>query len=300
MRHLLPSLILLLLPLFSSCEKNPPTAANEEKLRIVTSFLPLQSHALAISGGRAEVLQLLDQETGPHDFQFSPADVAKLSCARLLLVNGIGLESWLDDLVNAAGAKPLEVVDTSRGMTLTENATPLDGSPEAGANPHVWLDPRLALAQAKNVLAAMIAADPGYAAEYEKNAAEYFAKLEALDEEFATSLAPLKSKNLVTFHDAFPYLAERYGITYLGSFNAFPGKDPTPQELAGLIEKIRDKRVEVLFSETGYAPDLLVEIARQTGAKIAELDTLEVGAGTAEAYLTRMRTNLNSLAKAFE
>lgn len=298
MKFLLLSLTSLLF--FSACENNPPPSDPGEKLRVVTSFLPLQSHALAISGGRAEVLQLLDKETGPHDFQFSPADVAKLSNAQLLFVNGIGLESWLDDLINAAGARELKVVDTSRGMKLTGNPTPLDGSPEEGANPHVWLDPQLALAQAKNVLAAMVAADPNYAAEYEENAAEYFAKLEALDEEFTITLAPLKSKNLVTFHDAFPYLAERYGITYLGSFNAFPGKEPTPQELAGLMARIRDKRVEVLFSETGYAPDLLVEIARQTGAKVAELDTLEVGTGTADAYLTRMRTNLKSLAEAFE
>ena len=298
MKYLLLSLTSLLF--FSACEKKPPPSDSGEKLRIVTSFLPLQSHALAISGGRAEVLQLLDKETGPHDFQFSPADVAKLSQARLLLINGIGLESWLGDLIKAAGAKQLEVVDTSRGMKLTESPTPLDGAPEEGANPHVWLDPQLALAQAKNVLAAMVAADPKNAAEYEKNAAEYFEKLEALDEEFATTLAPLESKNLVTFHDAFPYLAERYGITYVGSFNAFPGKEPTPQELAGLMGKIRDKRVEVLFSETGYAPDLLVEIASQTGAKVAELDTLEVGTGTADAYLQRMRTNLKSLAEAFE
>jgi len=298
MKHLLLSLTFLLF--FSACEKTPPPSDPGEKLRVVTSFLPLQSHALAISGGQAEVAQLLDKETGPHDFQFSPADVAKLSKARLLLINGIGLESWLGDLIKAAGAKQLEVVDTSHGMKLTGNPTPLDGSLEKGANPHVWLDPQLALAQAKNVLAAMVAADPKNAAEYEKNAAEYFEKLEALDEEFATTLAPLKSKNLVTFHDAFPYLAERYGITYLGSFNAFPGKEPTPQELAGLMAKIRDKRVEVLFFETGYAPDLLVEIASQTGAKVAELDTLEVGTGTADAYLQRMRTNLKSLAEAFE
>jgi len=295
----LSSLLASLLAL-SACDNNKLPPAAEGKLRIVCSFLPLQAHALAIAGDRAEVLQLLDKETGPHDFQFTPADVAKLTDARLFFINGIGLEAWLADLVSAAGAENLEVIDTSEGIALAGNPTALDGAPDSGVNPHIWLDPQLALAQARNVLAAMVAADPDNAAIYEANAQVYFAQLEALDAEFEAQLAPLESKKLVTFHDAFPYLAERYGIDYIGSFNSFPGQEPTPKQLAELMEKIRSNQVNILLSETGYAPDLLVEIARQTGASVAELDTLEVGSGTADAYLQRMRANLKSLTESFQ
>jgi ABC-type Zn uptake system ZnuABC Zn-binding protein ZnuA len=112
-------------------------------------------------------------------------------------------------------------------------------------------------------------------------------------------LAPLPNKNLVTFHDAFPYLATRYGLNYVGCVSQFPEKDPPPRQLAGLIDRIRVSKAGVIFAETGYAPGLLTEIARQTGTRVSELDTLEIGEGHASAYLDRMRGNLAALKAAF-
>ena len=283
------------------------TTDTTRPLRIVTSFLPIQSHTLAIAGQNAEVVQLLGKDAGPHDFQLSPSDVKKLAEADLFIINGAGIEDWLDDLVKKSGNKDLVIVDTSKGVDLVE-------SPEEvaiagghghhhhqgdGGNPHIWLDPVIAQKQAANIVAALQKADPANAAAYAENGAAYAAELEALDAEYRATLKPLPNKNLVSFHDAFPYLSARYGLNYVGAIAEFPEKDPTPRQLASLVDKIRELQVGVLFAETGYAPGLLEKIAKETGAKVSSLDTLEVGQGGAKAYLERMRKNLSSLQRAF-
>jgi zinc/manganese transport system substrate-binding protein len=284
--------------------------AADRKLRIVTSFLPIQSHTLAIAGPHAEVVQLLGKDTGPHDFQLAPSNVKKLADADLLIINGAGIEDWLDDLVKKSGNKNLVVVDTSKGIKLVESPEEIAiaGGGHGhhhhhghghGGNPHIWLDPIIAQKQAANIVAALQKADQEHAAAYAENGKTYSAKLAALDTRYRATLAPLPNKNLVTFHDAFPYLAARYGLNYVGAIAEFPEKDPTPRQLASLVDKIRELKVGVLFAETGYAPGLLQRIAEQTGAKVSTLDTLEVGKGTPDAYLDRMEKNLASLKKAF-
>jgi zinc/manganese transport system substrate-binding protein len=284
-----------------------------EKLKVVTSFLPIQSHTLAIAGDKADVKQLLGKDTGPHDFQLTPADVKRLSDADLLIINGVGIEEWLGELIKKSGNKNLVVVDTSKGIKLVESPEEIEighdhthaldhehsHSHGDGANPHIWLDPVIAKKQAANIVAALQKADPANASAYADNGKAYEAKLAALDSDYRTTLAPLPNKNLVTFHDAFPYLAARYKLNYVGAISEFPEKDPSPKQLAALVDKIRSLKVGVLFAEEGYAPGLLKKIAAQTGAKVSELDTLEVGQGTPTAYLDRMGTNLDSLRKAF-
>ena len=282
-------------------------APKAEKLNIVTSFLPVQSHTLAIAGDHANVKQLLAKDTGPHDFQLTPADVKKLSDADLLIINGAGIEEWLGELIKKSGNKNLVVVDTSNGIKLVESPEEIEiGHAHAhdhdhgdGANPHIWLDPVIAKKQAANIVAALQKADPANASAYAQNGKVYEAKLSALDSDSRSTLAPLPNKNLVTFHDAFPYLAARYKLNYVGAISEFPEKDPTPKQLAALVDKIRSLKVGVLFAENGYAPGLLKKIASETGAKVSELDTLEVGQGTPTAYLDRMGANLESLRKAF-
>jgi ABC-type Zn uptake system ZnuABC Zn-binding protein ZnuA len=284
-----------------------------EKLQVVTSFLPIQSHTLAIVGDKADVKQLLGKDTGPHDFQLSPGDVKTLSDADLLIINGAGIEEWLGELIKKSGNKNLVVVDTSKGIKLVESPEEIEighdhthaldhehsHSHGDGANPHIWLDPVIAKKQAANIADALQKADPSNASAYAENGKVYEAKLATLDSDYRSTLAPLPNKNLVTFHDAFPYLAARYKMNYVGAVSEFPEKDPTPKQLAALVDKIRSLKVGVLFAENGYAPGLLKKIAAETGAKVSELDTLEVGQGTATAYLDRMGANLESLRKAF-
>lgn len=291
---------------FLAANASTATAATAPKLKVVTSFLPMTAHAKAIAGDTAEIKQLLDKETGPHDFQLRPDDVKKIASADLFIINGAGLEEWLNSLVSKASNPKLVVVDASEGIRIQDVPEAID---EAGAkphaaldhegNPHVWLDPVLAIKQVNNILQAFVKADPANAATYKANAATYIAQLKKLDSDFLSTLQPIKNKNLVTFHDAFPYLASRYDLNYVGFLEEFPEKDPSPKLLASLVSKIRDLKIGVIFAENGYSPELLKKIAAQTGAKVSQLDTLEVGVGTANSYLERMQDNLASLKTSF-
>jgi zinc transport system substrate-binding protein len=300
------------------------TAPREKPLRVLTSFLPMQAHTMAIAGDRAEVRQLLDKDTGPHDFQLTPGDVRKLADADLLVINGAGMEGWMDNLISRAGNANLIVVNTSAGIDLRESAEPLelgiaeeagghdhshdhshDGHTHGahcnheGENPHLWLDPVFALQQARAVLDALVKADPANAEYYKANAEAYFARLQALDARFRETLSALPNKKLVTFHDAFPYLADRYGLEYVGYIEQFPEEDPSPRQLGALVKLIKENDIGVVFAEKGYSTILFQRIADQTGARVSELDTMEIGLGDAGSYLERMEQNLIALEEAF-
>ncbi len=281
-----------------------PLSLPAAPLRVVASFLPLSAAALSIGGDRVEVSQLAGQGVGPHEFSPKPSDLKKLAGADLLLVNGLGLEEWLQEAVRKIGSSRLKVVDVSAAISPLEDPTELKLSGETkraeGANPHAWLDPVLAQKQALAIRDAFVAADPANAAFYAANAEQYLAQLRELDEAFRAALARLPSRDLITFHDAFPYFAARYGLNYLGSVEEFPEKSPSPRALARLVDLIQSHHVKVVFSEEGYAPKLLDTIAEQSGAKVAEIDTLEVGPAEADGYLRRMRSNLAVLQKAWQ
>jgi len=238
-------------------------------------------------------------------------EAGKRGLADVLVFNGAGMEPWLDDLIKQAAKKNLKKVDLSTGITLLGGSTSLDGDDHhhdhgdhsncdhGEHNPHFWLDPVLAIQQVETLQEALISADPEGAGIYQRNAEDYIARLRALDTEFQNILGPLPGKKLVTFHDAFPYLAKRYGLEMVGYLSRFPERDPAPAELAALIDGIREHEVKVLFTEAGYEPALLQPVAKDTGAKVSTLDTLEVGELGPDAYLKGMQKNLEALRTAF-
>ena len=310
--------ILILLPFIALLATCKPAADSEKsadsgKIRILATFLPVHAHASALAGDRAVVESLIAGDVGAHDFSPRPADMQRIAQADVIVFNGAGMEPWLDDLIKQAAKKDLKKVDLSTGIKLLENTDALDddhahdhghdhghhGCDHGEHNPHLWLDPILAIQQYETLRDALIAADPAGTETYQKNAADYIAKLRALDTDYQEILGPLPSKKLVTFHDAFPYLAKRYGLDYIGFISQFPERDPAPAELAALIDRIRASEVKILFAETGYEPALLQRVASETGAKVSTLDTLEVGELGPDAYLNGMRKNLETLRAAF-
>lgn len=294
----------------------------QQRLRVIASFMPVYAHAARVAGDKAEVSMLLRADAGPHDYQLTPDDVKRLASADVFVINGAGIEEWLEDLVKAAASPKLRVVDSSKGLEFASSPAAIEIPGTAGghdhghhhdhdhahhghdhgdgANPHIWLDPVYAIHQTRLITEALMQADPANASAYEANSAAYVKELEQLDRDFSTVLRDIPNKNLITFHDAFPYLAKRYGMNSIGYVEAFPEKDPTPAQLKALVNAIRKHRVGVLFAEVGYSPKIFEVLAQQTGAKIAELDTLEVGEADPNAYLVRMRRNLEALQKAWQ
>lgn len=260
-----------------------PSASESPKLKVLTSFLPVYTFAANVAGDFAEVENLLPPGASPHDFQLAHSDIRKLNQADLLIVNGLGAESWLDKLLkNAKQAKKVTV--TSAGL-----------SPEL--NPHIWLDPILAAHAVTNILRALQAADPAHAEGYAANATAFISKLYILDRDFREGLAAAKGTAIITYHDAFPHLARRYGLRIAGVVEETPEVAPGPRHLAHLRQMIRTEGIKAMFTDAGHSQKLAEQLGKDFGVPVAALNTLENGELSRTAYEDGMRKNLRVLQK---
>ena len=311
-------LALLLLPLLclSACTRAAAPAAKASpastaepagKIKALTSFLPVYCFTANIAGDLAEVENLLPANVGPHDYQFAPRDLRKLSAAQLFVVNGLGMEDWLGKTLKAAkGSKTATVVEAFAGVPKDRLITELPHihlpgehghHHHDGPNPHLWLDPTLAAHAVTNILTALQKADPKNAAGYAANAARYVERLQKLDADLAAALAPAKGRRIVTYHHAFPYFTRRYGLDLVGVIEEVPDVEPSPKYLAALLKVMREKEVKVIFTEPQFSPKLAERISRDAKIPVAELDTLETGPLKPTAYEEGLRRNLNTLLK---
>ncbi len=267
---------------------------------IVTSFFPLYSWAANIAGENAMVENLLPMGAEPHDYAFTFSDARKLERADVVVVNGLGLEAWLPKfLANSPRAR-------DRVVTISTGADPFliagehvhgPGEHSHHSNPHLWLDPQLAAHGVSNILAALQRADPGRASAYATNAQRYVQRLQTLDRDIQSALSGLTNRSLVTYHDAFPYFARRYGLKIAGIVEEVPEVNPTARQLSRLARVMREQNIRVLFIAPGGRTKVAQRIAADLKAELVELDTLETGPLSPAAYEERMRHNTTVLQK---
>ena len=270
--------------------------AGDGTFHIVTSFYPMYIDVINLTDGveGVTVTNMTKPQTGClHDYQLTTEDMKTLEKADAFVVNGAGMESFLDKVIKMQ--EGMTVIDASRGIDLMEE----DGE----ANPHVWLSITKDIEQVKNIRDQLKEADPAHADQYEANAETYLAKLEALKTEMHATLDDVPHKDIVTFHEAFPYFAEEFCLHILGVIEREPGADPTPAELETTIEQVKALPVKVLFAEPQYSPAAAETIARETGAKLYSLDPVVTGEATPDAkdaYLDAMRKNMETLKEALQ
>ena len=270
--------------------------AEDGTFHIVTSFYPMYIDVINLTDGveGVTVTNMTKPQTGClHDYQLTTEDMKTLEKADAFVVNGAGMESFLDKVIKMQ--EGMTVIDASRGIELMEE----DGE----ANPHVWLSITKDIEQVKNIRDQLKEADPAHADQYEANAETYLAKLEVLKAEMHAALDDVPHKDIVTFHEAFPYFAEEFGLHILGVIEREPGADPTPAELETTIEQVKELPVKVLFAEPQYSPAAAETIARETGAKLYSLDPVVTGEATPDAkdaYLEAMRKNMETLKEALQ
>ena len=277
------------------------------RLAVLTSFAPIHSLALNVAGEVADVSVLIPPATGPHDYSFSPSDLAKIARADVLIVNGVGLESWLDKGIRAVGKQDLRIVDSSRGINLITGiemrnlaGAKSEPDPDAGGpNPHIWLSPRNAIQQVKNICEGLAARDPQNAPVYRNNADAYIHRLATLDADILAATSSLPNRMLITFHDTFPYFARDYGFTVAATFEGFPGKEPSPRAIKQLREIIESAHVAALFSEPQYSAKAMQVFAQEFKIPVVQLDPMETGEGGRDFYERVMRKNLQTLVSAF-
>lgn len=280
-------------------------------LRVLTSFLPVHSMALAIAGSRASVENWLPAGVDPHDFHFSPADLRRLRAADLLVAGGLGLEGWNEAqlrrmsgndrlrLVEVGAAIPERVLihDACRHDHDHDHGHDHDHSHHGGPNPHIWLDPLLMAHAIGPVVTAMIELDPAGAGVYRDNAAAYASMVYALHRDFVAGLQEHREVPFITYHNAFPYLAKRYGLRLVGVVEGTAAEEPSARELAELSRLVRQEGVRVLFTD-GPPTRLARRLAADLKLSVATLETLETGDLVPGSYEAGMRRNLKALQEA--
>lgn len=275
---------------------NTAGGGKDGSFHIVTSFYPMYIATLNITQGidGVTVTNMTKPQTGClHDYQLMTEDMKTLEKADAFVINSAGMENFLDKVIKQQ--KRLKVIDASKGIDLLK-----DGDEE---NPHVWLSVTDAIAQVKNIAEQLKAADPKHADAYEKNAAAYIKKLEALKTEMHAALDTVPNKDIVTFHEAFPYFAKEFGLNIISVVEREPGTEPTPAELQETIEQVKALPVKVLFTEPQYSPSAAETIARETGAKIYTLDPIVTGEANEQAlnaYIDTMKKNMETLKTALQ
>ena len=278
-------------------------------MQVLSTFLPTYCIAANIAGDAADVQNLLPPGVGPHDYQFSPRDIGKLKSSHLIVMNGLGIESWLHRSIENLSAKEMpHLVETATGLGDRLIAMEDDhhhghghdhdhGHHHGHYDPHVWMDPTFVAHGVTNVLKAFQEADPRNAEIYEKNAFAYVERLHALDREIAELLKPVQGESFVTFHDAFAYFINRYKLTLAGVIEETPDVSPSAKQLSALYDTIRQTEAKVIFTEPQFSDKLAKRISADLSVKLGQLDTLETGDLIPTAYETALRRNAETLVK---
>ncbi|MBE9169939.1 zinc ABC transporter substrate-binding protein [Pleurocapsales cyanobacterium LEGE 06147] len=275
-------------------------AQNQQNTRIIATFLPIYMFTRGVTGDDAQVDILIPPGAEVHDYQATPGNVRELARADILVKNGLGMEEFLEQLIANAGNPQLKQIDSSQGIEPIEDDHDDDhghGHEHEEGNPHVWLDPVLAQQQVANIRDGLIEADPANAETYRTNAAAYIEQLQQLDEEFTQRLAPVRGCKFIAFHDAFPYLARRYGLEQMAIVE-LPEDSITPSDIQRVAEAVEQYQVKALLSEPQVDDKRLQQIANDLNLPVEQLDPIESGEADPQYYFQAMEQNLQSLERA--
>jgi zinc/manganese transport system substrate-binding protein/manganese/iron transport system substrate-binding protein len=279
-------------------------SADGGRLRVVATTTQVADFARAVGGDRIDLTQILKPNVDPHDYEASPADVAAIARADVVVKNGVGLEGFLDDAISSAGFDGT-VIDTSQGVTVRQgNGT----DEEKEGDPHIWHDPRNAKVMAHDIATGFAAEDPADRALYDSNYTAYAAKLDALDTRIRGQIhtLPPGRRKLVTNHDAFGYYVARYGLQFVGS--VIPSFDTSAElsakDLSDLVDKIRATGVKAIFSESSLPPKTADTVGREAGVRVVEGeqalygDTLGPAGSDGATYLQMEEHNTTTIVAA--
>lgn len=297
--------VLLLLAL-AACgtETNNPTAtpgAQGSKLSVVTTTTQIRSMTESVAGDKATVRSILTPGADPHEFEPTPGDVQAIVGSALVLKNGIGLDDWMDKLITNAGGTH-QVVVVTEGIPLRKG----DES-EGGEDPHVWYSVTNAMTMTRNIRDALVKVDSANATTYNANADAYLAKLDELDKYIAAQVAslPADDRKMVTNHDAFGYFIDRYGLRFVGSIipSMSTETQPSAQDVANIIKKIKQENVKAIFLENATNPALARQIGNDAGVKVVDTlygDTLGEPGTPGADYIGMMRYNADTIVAALK
>jgi ABC-type Zn uptake system ZnuABC Zn-binding protein ZnuA len=282
----------------AACGSAP--SKSDGALNVLASTTFLADIAQNVAGDRVKVESLLPIGSDPHSYQAAPSDVAKIAESKILILNGLGYEGFIDPLLQNAGGERL-VIEATAGLKPKE-----DGGGEHGVDPHMWLDPNLVITYVENIRDGLIKADPEGAEIYKANADAYITQLKDLDKWIVEQVntIPAERRLLMTNHEAMGYFAACYGFEVAGSVipSFSSNAAPSAQETAGLIDGIKKLNAPAIFLDTADNDVLAKQIADETGVMIItdlHLESLTDGM-PAPTYIDMMKDNVSKIVKALK
>jgi zinc/manganese transport system substrate-binding protein len=295
----------------------PQAATNSDKLTVLASFSILRDFVAKVGGDRVEVSTLVGPGADPHVYAPTPRDARIADTTRLIVVNGLRFEGWMDRLLQASATRALVIV-ASAGVTPLPPFYPPRvgqssdggvggrfGNATAGIDPHAWQRVDNAEIYVANIRDGLIRADPEGRATYEANAAAYTEELARLDADIrrAVAMIPPARRKVITTHDAFGYFGADYGMTFIAAQGVSTEVEPSARDIARIIRTIRQQNIPALFFENAVDPRLVRRIAAETGARIGGTlfaDTHTGPAGPAPTYVDMMRHNVREVVEALK
>jgi zinc/manganese transport system substrate-binding protein len=306
MRRSLPVLIVasvMVLTAISAVQGQAP--GNGYKLSVIASFSILGDFVRNVGGQRVEVAALIGPGADAHVYAPTPADAKIVGAAKLIVLNGLGFEGWMDRLVQASATRA-SVIVASAGIVPRQTGEP--GSFRnvvAGIDPHAWQSVHNAEIYVANIRDGLIRVDPQGRVGYEANAAAYLRELDRLDADVRRSIAtiPAARRKVITTHEAFGYFAADYGVAFIAAQGVSTETEASARDVARIIRLIREQNIPALFFENAVDPRLLRRIAAETGARIGGTlfaDALTAASGPAPTYVDMMRHNVREIVEALK
>ncbi len=272
-----------------------PTVVGTQPIIVVTTLYPLEFFARRVGGESVEVVNLVAPGVEAHDFGPTPSDIRRLASADVVVYNGAGFEPWLDRALDASGVEDRIIVEASLGVAEVSGGA----NGHDSADPHVWLDPLRAVEQVRLIRDALQRADPDRQVVYLENADGLIDELRTLHQRFAAGLADCAINHFATAHDAFSYLALRYGLEAAPISGISPEVEPSPKELARLADRLKVLGVAYVMVEPNVSDRLADTLAEEVGAGTLSLHPLESlspeDVERGETYFSIMEVNLSNL-----
>jgi zinc/manganese transport system substrate-binding protein len=327
-RRGLAALVVAAVVVLAAISAPPAQAAGTgDKLTVVASFSILRDFVANVGGDRVAVSVLVGPGADAHVYAPTPRDAKIVGAAGLIVVNGLGLEGWMDRLVQASATRAPVIVASAGIVPLPPSgarasrphleqagetpALPAEGRGDrfgnaaAAIDPHAWQSVRNAEVYVSNIRDGLIGADPQGRATYEANAAAYIQELARLDADIRRAVAtiPPARRKAITTHDAFGYFAAEYGIAFVAAQGVSTETEASARDVARIIRAIREQNIPALFFENAVDPRLVKRIAAETGARIGGTlfsDALTASPGPAATYLDMMRHNIREIVDALK
>lgn len=325
-KRLVMLLSLSAIAFLAACGNGASTASDDDNLKIITTFYPMQALTNAVVGDSAEVTVMMEN-ADTHEYEPSAQDIATLNEADVFVYNSEDMETFVatllasidnPDLVIIEAASEVELIDgdvETVGETTEEHedeetdAESHEDHDHEGhsheTDPHTWLDPVNAVTQAQTIANALTEADPENAETYQENAGQFASDMMAVHEEYARIFEAAETETFLTQHAAFGYLANRYGLHQVAVTGVTESAEPSPKRIADIVSYMTENNISVIYGQKGGATEIATTIASEVGGTVGELQSMESVdtnqyPADGDGFIAIMKANLESLAEGIQ